>query len=61
MPMVSGLVEFMMRVGVALTLPALLGADGVFIAEISAWIGAVILLIITYYTRIAKFSHRRIE
>lgn len=60
MPMISGLVEFLMRVGVALTLPALLGADGVFIAEISAWIGAAILLLITYYLRIAKYAHRRI-
>lgn len=59
MPMVSGLVELIMRVGIALTLPALLGPDGIFIAEIAAWIGAAILLSITYYIRIHNLTHRR--
>jgi len=58
-PMVSGLVEFGMRVGVAMILPALIGPDGIFIAEISAWIGAAILLAVTYYIKIGKFSNRR--
>jgi len=60
-PMVSGLVEFVMRVGVAMILPALIGADGIFIAEISAWIGAAILLFITYHIRIRNNSLRRIS
>ena len=60
MPMVSGLVELAMRVGVALTLPALIGPDGIFIAEISAWIGAALLLMLTYYTRIYQMTRRRI-
>lgn len=58
-PMISGLVEFVMRVGVAMTLPQLLGPDGIYIAEISAWIGAAILLIVTYYFRMHKLSPRR--
>ena len=58
-PMVSGLVEFAMRVGVALTLPVLMGPSGIFIGEIAAWIGAAILLTITYYWKIAKITHRR--
>ena len=58
-PMASGLVEFFMRVGMALFLPGLIGPDGIFIAEISAWIGAVILLSIVYYLKMHKLSQRR--
>lgn len=59
MPMVSGLVEFGMRVGCALLLPPLIGADGIFLAEISAWVGAAILLAIAYYRRLSGIHDRR--
>lgn len=59
MPMVSGLVEFGMRVGCALLLPPLIGADGIFLAEISAWVGAAILLAIAYYRRLSGTHDRR--
>ncbi|MBE5786857.1 MAG: MATE family efflux transporter [Clostridiales bacterium] len=59
-PMVSGMVELAMRVGVALFLPAIIGPDGIFIAEIAAWIGAAVLLVITYYLRMSKFSTRKV-
>lgn len=53
-PMISGIAEFVMRVGAALTLPAFLGGDGIFFAEILAWIGADVILITNYYIGLAK-------
>ena len=51
-PMVSGFVELALRVGTCLLLPILLGYWGVYIAEIAAWIGAGIFLIIGCYHRL---------
>ena len=55
-PMMSGVVEFFVRVGVALLLPKLVGQNGIFYAEIAAWSGATILLVISYYINIRKFA-----
>lgn len=55
-PMVSGIAEFIMRVGAALTLPAFIGSDGIFFAEILAWIGADIILIISYYIKLNRIN-----
>ena len=55
-PLASGVVEFCMRVGVALLLPKLIGEDGIFYAEISAWSGAAILLIVSYVVIIRKYK-----
>lgn len=57
MPMASGFVELAMRVSVALLLPIWIGENGVFIAEVSAWIGAVFILLPAYYNRIRKYPH----
>lgn len=54
-PMISGVVEFIMRVGVALLLPLLIGSDGIFYAEICAWTGAAILLAVSYYKMIKVY------
>ena len=51
-PMASGLVELVMRVGSALLLPALIGVWGVYLAEIAAWAGAGIFLMITCNSRL---------
>ena len=56
MPMVSGLVEGVMRVGVAWILPAIIGPSGIYYAESAAWIGAAILLAASYFVRIAKLE-----
>ena len=48
-PLVSGIVEFMMRIGVALLLPRWMGQNGIFYAEISAWTGAAVLLGVSYF------------
>ena len=52
-PMVSGFVELAMRIGTALLLPGLLGVWGVYLAEIAAWVGAGIFLIIGCYRQLA--------
>ncbi len=53
-PMLSGFVELGMRVGSALLLPALFGIWGIYTAEIAAWIGAAVLLIICCYRELRK-------
>ena len=55
-PMLSGVVEFVVRVGVAVFLPFIMGTDGIFYAEIAAWTGAAVLLIISYFSSIKKYS-----
>lgn len=54
MPMVSGIAEFLMRTLSALLLPHALGQEGIFYAEILAWIGADIILLPTYFYRITR-------
>ena len=56
MPMVSGMVEFAMRVSAAIFLPRLMGQEGIFYAEILAWAGACVLLVTVYYRRIASLK-----
>ena len=58
-PMLSGIVEFFVRVGVALLLPRLIGQNGIFYAEIAAWTGAVILLVSSYYISIRRYEPRK--
>ena len=54
-PMISGIVEFFIRVGVALILPVFMGQNGIFYAEIAAWTGAAVLLAVSYYINIRKY------
>ena len=49
LPMVSGIAEFIMRTGGVLLLPALLGENGIFVAEVLAWAGADMILIPSYF------------
>lgn len=56
MPMASGIMEFLMRIGVALILPIFMGQEGIFYAEVAAWTGAAVLLVITYCIRIRKLT-----
>lgn len=48
-PFLSGCIECVMRVTIALIIPSLLGSRGLFLAEPGAWSGAAIFLIISYY------------
>ena len=49
LPMLSGIMEFMMRTLAALLLPLWFGEIGIFFAEIAAWAGADVVLIISYF------------
>ncbi len=49
LPMLSGVAEFVMRVGTALLLPAMVGEIGIFFAEIAAWLGADVVLVISWF------------
>lgn len=55
-PFLSGVMEFVMRVSVALIAPHLLGQQGIFLAEVSAWLGAALLMIVYYYARICSIK-----
>lgn len=54
-PMLSGVVEFFIRIGVALYLPLIVGTGGIFYAEIAAWTGAAVLLALSYFIAIKKY------
>ena len=58
-PMVSGFVELAMRVGSALLLPRFLDVWGVYTAEITAWIGAAVLLIAGCLRELRKLETQR--
>lgn len=58
LPMASGIAEFVMRAGAALILPKLLGANGIFYAEVLAWIGADIVLLFSYFPIMKKLERR---
>lgn len=45
-----------MRISVAVLLPKLIGEDGIFYAEICAWTGAAVLLIVSYFAVIKKIK-----
>lgn len=54
LPMLSGIAEFVMRTSTALLLPLAVGEIGIFFAEIAAWLGADIILVISYFPTVKK-------
>ena len=58
LPMISGIVEFIMRTGGILLFPVLMGQNGIFIAEIMAWVGADMILIPSYLLTVHKVSKK---
>ena len=48
LPMLSGVLEFVMRVLSALVLPRFVGESGIFYAEVLAWLGADVVLCWSY-------------
>lgn len=50
-PLLSGVMEFVMRVGGAVLIGQVVWREGIFYAEVSAWIAAAVLLAIAYYRR----------
>lgn len=49
LPMMSGVAEFAMRTLSVIFLPMLFGEIGIFFAETAAWIGADVVLVISYF------------
>ena len=58
LPMLSGMVEFIVRTGGVFLLPFLLGENGIFVAEVSAWFGADLILVLSYLIVIRKVSKK---
>ena len=58
LPMVSGIAEFVMRTGCVLILPAFLGEDGIYTAEIAAWAGADVILIPSFFITMAAVQRK---
>ncbi len=56
LPMMSGVAEFVMRTLSVIFLPMLLGEAGIFFAEIAAWLGADVVLVISYFTQMKKLA-----
>lgn len=58
LPMLSGVVEFIMRTGSAMLLPLVLGSEGIFYAEILAWFGADVILITSYVVQMRRMKRK---
>lgn len=56
MPFISGIAEFAMRVSAALILPRFFGQEGIFYAEILAWIGADVILLGSYFFHVSMWQ-----
>ena len=56
LPMVSGVAEFVMRTAAALTLPVIMGAEGIYFAEVLAWLGADLILVPSYYAVMKRYK-----
>ena len=59
LPMVSGVAEFIMRTGGVLLLPALMGENGIFAAEVLAWAGADMILVPSYFIVLKKHQNEQ--
>lgn len=57
-PMISGVVELVMRILCAVVLPLFMGEWGIYLSEIAAWVGAALLLIWGYYHRIHQLEQK---
>ena len=55
-PMLSGIVEFVLRAGVALCVGMIGFENGIFFAESAAWLGAEVFLMIGYYRGVRKLK-----
>ena len=56
--MVSGIIEFFLRVGLAMVVGHLGYAAGLYGAEVSAWFGAAVYLAISYFRGMRKLDRR---
>lgn len=61
LPMCSGIAEFIMRTVTALLLPHFVGEIGIFFAEIAAWAGADIVLVISWFVTVKRLPKTQDE
>ncbi len=61
LPMMSGIAEFFMRTMAVLFLPHVVGELGIFFAEILAWFGADVVLIVSYLVKIRALGRMESE
>ncbi len=59
-PMLSGIMEFVMRTGSALILPIFIGSRGILYAEVLAWIGADLILLPVFFHTFRKMGKERL-
>lgn len=59
LPMASGIAEFVMRAGAVMLLPGFLGETGIYLAEVLAWLGADVILVISYFVMMRRLTYNR--
>lgn len=60
-PLISGFVELTMRLLTAVFLPRFVGEYGIYFAEVAAWTGAAVLLVIAYQKQIHSLPAKNIR
>lgn len=58
-PLLSGVVEFLIRVGGSVMIGITLWQTGIFYAEVLAWAGAAVLLAVSYYVQAGKLDRKQ--
>ena len=51
-PMIAGIIEFVMRVGFDVVVGITAYANGIFWAEVAAWSGSMLYMLVIYYKKI---------
>ena len=59
LPMISGVVEFCMRVSCALVAGMWLGENFIYFAEPAAWLGATVLMMVSYYITFGRLKRQK--
>ena len=55
-PMASGVMEMLMRVGVVMLMPMFFGQESVYYAEVPAWFGADVLSVSAYIYKMGRLE-----
>ena len=58
-PLLSGVVEFVIRLGGSVLVSMSVWQEGIFLAEVGAWVGAAVLLAVAYFHMESRLQDRR--
>ena len=58
-PLLSGVVEFVIRLGGSVLVSLSVWQEGIFFAEVGAWVGAAVLLAVAYFRMESQLQDRR--